>query len=148
MRLCDFHPSFGITVVAKDGSPAHWIQVREPGSQRIASFSQISPADSADVDLLTDRPIRIGDPYVHAFLDRKGDIYLDTAAELKLQFNVALNDKKTSSAVKLAIIEQMSEPGRTRQTRDRLVDRFNRAFGERAAQSFENSAARSNVPRR
>lgn len=145
MRLCDYHPSFGLAVAVRVGTPGYWLQVTAPRSQIVAGFSPLSINDTADVDVIADRPIQIGDAYIHAFLDLSGGLYLDTASDLQVVFNVALNSSKTSNAVKLAISEQLEDSRRTRALRERLIAVVGQTFGSAASQSFGNSTARAQL---
>ncbi len=145
IHLCDFHPSFGLAIAVTEAAQGYWLQITSPGTQKVRSFALISENEWTDVQRVADRPVRIGDDYVHAFLDKNGALYLDTASELRVLFNVVLNDRETSSTTKLAICEELGLLERARTYRRDSIEAATKAFGPHAARSFESSAARATL---
>lgn len=142
IRLCDFSPSFALAVAVCENEPGYWLQVISPESEKILEFTALGHDDSTGVVRLTERPISIGDDYVHAFIERMGGVHIGTTKELNLQFRAALNSSKTSTPVKLTLSEHLGDRTRAKELRQNLFEEVAETFGNLAGESFVNSAAR------
>jgi hypothetical protein len=145
MRLCGHHPSFALVVASATGTVGFVLPVMAPNSQKIEGFTALSGTDAADVEPVAGPALRVGDDYVHAFIDKLGGLHLGTVAELRVPFNQALRDRDAALSVKLEIAEQLGVAERTNDLREELVASLSDSFGGHAGRSFENSAARGRL---
>jgi hypothetical protein len=144
--ICNFHPSFAIAIGKHPARPGYWAQILNPSSQKIIGFAPLSEDYFEDINFVeANIQISTGDIYIHAFLDKSGSLYLDTAKNLQVLFGVALNDPATASPVKLSISENMDKIYRVRQFRSGVADAVAVSFGGYAGQSLSNSTARSSL---
>lgn len=145
IRLADYNPSFGLTVVRRVDDEGCWVQIIAPNSGRVQGFKRLSSEDSSDVNSVGPKTVKIGSPYIFAFIDKNGGLHLGSAKDLRVEFNIALVDPRTSTATKLAISECVADRSRSREFRKQLEGEFEAAFGRAVAGSFVNSMARSQL---
>ncbi|HEX4712842.1 hypothetical protein [Phenylobacterium sp.] len=143
LRYSDFHPAFGLPVAVLPGDDKLWVQVRDQFSQRIVDFHAIEDVSVTTVDRIADIGVKVGRPYVHAFFDRQGQLYLDTAEGLRTILRIAFESPATPLSTKLAISEQLADAPAQKLVREDLLEIFSKVFGAAAARSYENSAVRS-----
>lgn len=141
LRVCDYRPTFALAVARNSSDSNLWIQVSAPASDLIERFTLLPEADVSDVQEVDGPSVEIGDKYIHAFIDRAGGLYLDSANELRVVLNVALNDPQTPGVVRLTISELLHDQLRSVELRNALATDLSNSFGYESGQAFLSSSA-------
>ncbi|CAN5408160.1 hypothetical protein BH10PSE5_BH10PSE5_06590 [soil metagenome] len=143
-RYATFFPAFALPI-ARDGSRIEdlYVQIMDDRSQKIIGFSKLSGPLGDQEGQPYDIPISIGEDYIHAFVDRKGELYLGPIEDLKTILQIALNDPKTPLSTKLSICDQLGEVQVFREIRRQLEGSILAHLGSQAASGYINSNIRS-----
>lgn len=144
VRYTDDIPSFALPILSNSLGERLYIQVRHHMTQAVIGFEELSDLSRADLDHETHAPVSAGDSYVHGFIDRKGQLYLDVAANLKAPLSVALNDERTPTVTRLTISELIGDFITQSQIRRNLAREFG-GMASDAARAYESSAVRSRL---
>jgi hypothetical protein len=143
VRYSSLQPAFALPVLSRSNDGRLWIQLRDSRSQRIVGFIPLAETRLEDIAHQTHIPVEIGSDYVHAFIDRQGQLFIDTAAGLRTNLSIAYNHPVTPLCTKIAIAEQLSLTRADQlELQGRLADGFDDEFGKSSSRSYKNSFVR------
>jgi hypothetical protein len=143
LRYVDFVPAFGLPVACNEDGQSLWIQVRQEHSQIISGFESLEKTAIDALDLADGPPVAVGGRYIHAFIGRNDQLYLDTIESLASFLGVTLNRVSTPLVTKLAICEQLGDITGERTFREKLTRDLAQSLGLASARAYKNSAIRA-----
>jgi hypothetical protein len=136
----DAFPAFVMPLAIDTASGNVYVQILGSDLQTVIGFSQLDDIDLSSLEVIADIPIEIGDKYIHGFVDRNNELYLNSSDELFNIFSASLNDPRTPYIIKILICEQMRRWDDATYNRNFLLRNINDSFGRSVASNYENSS--------
>jgi hypothetical protein len=139
-----FYPAFALPILAHDDRPGvFFVQVMSETSQEVINFIRLDDFDEDDLTIRALGTVALGENYNHAFIDRRGEVYLDTIVGLRQLLLAAVNRSITPLTTKLAILEQLGDVQRQAEVRAKLVQSISDRLGAQAGAAYRQSTLRS-----
>lgn len=142
----DFHPALALPIVESTDLPGcFFIQIMSETSQEIVDFYPLTDFSPKDLAAQTSIPIRIGDHYKHAFIDRNRELHIDSLSALSSILINHITRSDTPTSTKISIADQLGDSERAYKIRHEFSAAISDNFGQESANSYLNSAVRTRL---